>query len=101
VASNDLADVESLIDAPQSDADVFGRVRKAFESNVGKDRSAIAKRLVWLYIFSIGATVLYLITFALWTHANEFGNISELIKIAVVPVITLVLGYYFGSHRPE
>jgi hypothetical protein len=32
---------------------------------------------------------------------DTFGNMAEIIKIAVVPVVTLVIGYYFGSTKSE
>lgn len=101
MTDEDIRSVESLFDATAPKLGVFEQVRKAFESSVVRDRSAIAKRIVWLYVSVIGATAAYLISFGLIKQLNEFGNLSELVKIAVLPVITLVLGYYFGSHRPE
>jgi hypothetical protein len=52
-----------------------------------------------LYVFSIGLTLLYLVGRSLWVSEDRFSDISELIKIAVVPVLTLVVGYYFGTER--
>jgi len=53
-----------------------------------------------LYVFSLGCAVLYM----LWrgfTHHDEttVTNLSELIKIAILPIVTLVIGYYFGTAK--
>ena len=63
------------------------------------DRSFIVKWVVYLYVASIGVTIAYLIGRGLWCHEDHFRDVSELIKIAIIPILTLVIGYYFGSSR--
>jgi hypothetical protein len=63
------------------------------------DRSFIVKSVVYLYTFSIGISMLYLIGRGLLSNEDRFDDVSELIKIGVVPVLTLVVGYYFGTER--
>jgi hypothetical protein len=50
-------------------------------------------------MFSVGLSVLYLIGIGLLANEDRFDDISELIKVGVVPVLTLVVGYYFGTER--
>jgi hypothetical protein len=63
------------------------------------DRAFIVKWIVGLYVGSIGLGIIYLMTRGLLFGKDDFADISELIKIAVVPVLTLVVGYYFGTER--
>ena len=61
------------------------------------DRCFIVKWIVYLYVASISAAIFYLIVRAAFSHEDRFSDISELIKVAVLPVLTLVVGYYFGT----
>lgn len=63
------------------------------------DRTFIVKWIVALYVGSIGLAILYLMARGLFFGKDDFPDISELIKIAVVPILTLVVGYYFGTER--
>ena len=51
-----------------------------------EDRSWIARRIINIFVGAIGA-VLFLTSQA-----------ADVIKTAVLPVVTLVLGFYFGSR---
>jgi hypothetical protein len=64
------------------------------------DRSFIVKCVVYLYVFSVGLSVLYLIGSGLLNNEDRFDDVSELVKVGVVPILTLVVGYYFGTERP-
>jgi len=66
-----------------------------------EDRSWIARRTVGVFI---GAIIAYLVL--LLMQGGTTGNWSdpaaraeEIIKTVVVPIVTLVLGYYFGQSR--
>jgi len=76
-----------------------------------KDRSVIAKRVVWLYVavtVACFAFILYIFWFLTpcsgiegetgclaWQPPAEF--LLKVISTVVLPVVTLVLGYYFGT----
>ncbi|MGD0420378.1 MAG: hypothetical protein ABSA68_12500 [Xanthobacteraceae bacterium] len=94
---DDIQQVENQVgrefDAVARQADLLAR------HQVTVDRSFIVKRVVYLYIFSIGAAIVYLIGRTLYSGEDRFQDISELIKVAVIPVLTLVIGYYFGTSR--
>ena len=67
--------------------------------NRAKDRSLIVSCVAILYVFAIGAAILYLIIYGAVTgNEDTFDNISEIIKVAVIPIVTLVFGYYFASR---
>jgi hypothetical protein len=34
-----------------------------------------------------------------WNDSAAVTNLLDLLKVAVLPVVTLVIGYYFGSAR--
>ena len=72
---------------------VFGERRHA------EDRSFIVKWVVGLYVGSVAVAILYLLVRGACFGEDHFQDISELIKIAVIPVLTLVIGYYFGTAR--
>jgi membrane-anchored glycerophosphoryl diester phosphodiesterase (GDPDase) len=66
-----------------------------------KDRSFIVRWIVYLYCSSIAACLVYLIIKGIYRNEDVFTSISEVIKVAVVPIVTLVIGYYFGTAKNE
>jgi uncharacterized protein YacL len=87
-----LAEQESnLQEAAGAATEALERLRQA------RDRSFIVKCVVVLYGVVIGLTVLYLITRGLLWKEDTFDNVSEIVKVAVVPIVTLVIGYYFSK----
>ncbi|AMA55957.1 hypothetical protein [Bradyrhizobium sp. CCGE-LA001] len=64
----------------------------------GKDRSFIVYAVVGLYVASIALTVMYLVFFVgMYEGEPIFNDLSEVVKVAILPILTLVIGYYFGS----
>jgi len=63
------------------------------------DRSFIVKCVVSLYVLSVGGVILFLTIRGANSSEVVFPGISELIKIAIIPIVTLVIGYYFGTAR--
>ncbi len=63
------------------------------------DQSFIARFMMWTFGLSIGATILAMTVAPLITQEWKVLVPSplEVIKIAVVPMFTLVLGYYFAK----
>jgi hypothetical protein len=67
-----------------------------------RDRSFIVHVVVWLYVGATGSLILFLFLRGLFSSdANAFSNLSDLLKVAVLPVVTLVIGYYFGTSKSE
>lgn len=90
-------------------------VRTASEVNkerMGKDRSWIAKSIIFTYAAAIVGAVLYILFSvpactvsdcageeSAWAQQGEL--LMNLIVTAVVPIVTLMLGFYFGTEGSD
>jgi uncharacterized membrane protein len=65
------------------------------------DRSHIAKLIVWVFVLLITALVLAVIwRFCDWEKIAEPAKfLSSILSSVLLPVVTLVIGYYFGKER--
>ena len=102
MADDEFAAVEALIDQPSQRPESLRSIRQTFERSLLRERSRIGFLVVCLYCFIVSATALLLIYRGVAASpggAGAFGDLAELIKVAVVPVVTLVIGFYFGSSR--
>jgi hypothetical protein len=36
---------------------------------------------------------------SIWGQEDAFDNIFEVVKVAVIPIVTLVIGYYFAAEK--
>ena len=61
------------------------------------DRSIIAKLIVRLYVFVVSIALMYLVIVGWKFGSYVFPDVMELLKVAVIPIVTLALGYYFGT----
>jgi hypothetical protein len=67
-----------------------------------RNRSLIVDIVMWLYAGSVSFTVIYLLYKGFWCGEDKaFSNLFDLLKVAVLPVVTLVIGYYFGTSKSE
>lgn len=66
-----------------------------------KDRSLIVQYIVRIYTIAIAASILYLIYRGIYFAQDVSSNISEIIKVSILPILTLVIGYYFGTKKTE
>jgi hypothetical protein len=66
-----------------------------------RDRSVVVQKIIWLYLLSMAASIGYLLVRGLSCKEDEYTAISEIVKIAILPVVTLVIGYYFASTRSD
>jgi ABC-type nitrate/sulfonate/bicarbonate transport system permease component len=53
------------------------------------------------YCGTIGAIVIYLLYRGYYFQEKVFDNFTEIVKIAIVPIVTLVIGYYFGTEKSD
>jgi hypothetical protein len=79
------------------------RVARGLAANAtSMSTSAIIVRwVVRLYAISVAVTIGYLIFRGIWNKEDTITSISEIIKIAIIPILTLVIGYYFGSSKAD
>jgi len=65
------------------------------------DRSWIARQIIYVFVGAVSAVLLLLLVDGLASHGESWSLVADraadLIKTAVLPVVTLVLGYYFGK----
>ncbi len=79
---------------------------------ISRDRSQIARMVLWVYSLTIAAAFLYLLIHVPGVVCDDNGckpaegswvvavkAMSELITTAILPIVTLVLGFYFGSEK--
>jgi hypothetical protein len=52
-----------------------------------------------LYCLAVGLSILYLFVKGICCGQDNSNDISEIIKTAVLPIVTPVIGYYFGSDK--
>ena len=64
-----------------------------------RERKLLVYFVGGLYVFSVGVTIVYLIVRSFCRNEDAFDNIFEIIKVAVIPVVTFVIGYYFASEK--
>src|SRR5262245_24765647 len=48
-----------------------------------------------LYAFGVGVYV------AVWGDGNKTDHLIDIMKTLLFPIVTLVIGFYFGSKSPE
>ena len=65
------------------------------------DRSLIAKLIVWVFVLLVAAVVLAVIwRFSDWEKIAEPAKfLSSILSSVLLPVVTLVIGYYFGKEK--
>jgi hypothetical protein len=101
-----MNDVEK-IQAELERVDQFGpdfdkRVKAAGALRQGSDRSFIVRAVVGLYGISVALVVLYLLLCrGVWRGEAVFSDVEEIAKVQIMPVLMLVIGYYFGTRSPN
>jgi hypothetical protein len=92
---------QSLDATGTRETEIAQRIRERDAARRGVDRTFIVKCVMSLYAISVCAAILYLFYKGLWGGEDTFDNIADLIKTAVIPVVTFVIGYYFAAERHE
>ncbi|MFQ5940040.1 MAG: hypothetical protein ACE5KL_08265 [Alphaproteobacteria bacterium] len=113
-AEDTVAKADAVIEAARSAMRETAAVEEAKAKDFASftetiDRSRIAKLIVWAFVASIGALILFIfvgaIVFDGWSEAKTSDGawlaaareIGEALQDVMLPVVTLVLGFYFGS----
>jgi hypothetical protein len=66
-----------------------------------KDRSLIVQYIVRIYTVAIATYIFYLFYRGIVFTEDVSSSISEIIKVSILPILTLVIGYYFGTKKTE
>lgn len=77
-------------------------VDEAEKERRNRDRSEIGRTIITLFVASV-LIVLIAIVLMAWANLSTWKEASEklvtLLSSVVLPVVTLVIGYYFGTER--
>ncbi len=103
---DDIDELQAELSQLQSKEDAIDSTAHETITKLGlwrhsKDRSFIVRWIVFLYVFAIALCLIYLFVRGVYFREDEFSNISEIIKIAVLPVVTLAIGYYFAASKSD
>ena len=100
-----MADIDSQIAAAEES---FKQSQKALEERNRRlqadDRSHIAKLIVWAFVglmtFVVLAVAIGLLYFSDWNRLAEPAKfLMAILSSVMLPVVTLVIGYYFGKEK--
>jgi hypothetical protein len=98
-----MADLDSQIAAAE---ELVKQSQKALEDRNKRlqadDRSHIAKVIIWAFValmaVVVAALIAGLVYFSGWDKISEPAKfLMAILSSVMLPVVTLVIGYYFGS----
>jgi hypothetical protein len=64
-----------------------------------KNRDTIVQIVIAVYFVSILTILFHEVLTGVRDNENSFQNMAEVLKIGVIPIVTLVIGHYFGSKQ--
>lgn len=94
----EFAFLESKVAAGRSQLNDYQKRKHA------DDRSTIGRLVVWLFVFAIGLSVLVLLIALLLDLSQNKDLVEPVVTILssiLLPVVTLVIGYYFGTENRQ
>ena len=101
--SNDaqkVEDIEALVRRRDtSEAELGDALGKAAQVKREKDRGTISLIIALAYVGTLVAIFGYLLYRGISCNEDVFPNLIETLKIGVIPIITFVIGHYFGSSK--
>ena len=110
-AAEGVIDESSVDEAIRAQDERVRRTEESVEYHkrlLSQDRSKIAKRIIWLFMIASLGTILFIAYAVLWSAtppASGWENAAQLmvtiLSSVILPVVTLVIGYYFGSEAKE
>ena len=99
--SQDVDDFRSLIAHEESSG--LGNLQEAIAAYTRLREEAarrdISKWIVLFYIGVVGSITLYLIYLGAFRGKEVVDALFDIIKIALIPIVTFVLGYYYGTSK--
>ncbi len=101
-----MSDVDAFVASLDAFEPETRRVAETVEDELrrqqAQDRSRIAKLIVWLFALACGGTMLFVVVSVWWPSQGWDAGATQLVEILssiILPVVTLVIGYYFGSEQ--
>lgn len=98
MAKNDEFEViNALLNVGDTDLDIALKAHDKIKMIAA--RWQVAKIVLIVYATSILSIVFYLVIKGIFLGGDVFPDMIELVKIALLPIITLVFGYYYGVSQ--
>jgi ABC-type glycerol-3-phosphate transport system permease component len=93
-----VSDVQAGVSETREDVDDYLARTQA------TDRSLLAKIVVWLFLVACLVTVAFVVVailagFAVSEWDTGAERLIQLLSSVILPVVTLVIGYYFGTEQ--
>jgi NhaP-type Na+/H+ or K+/H+ antiporter len=88
---------EALRQAERGPGQVQGAIDIASARERFRVRGAVSLLIVRAYVVGVGLLILYLMIRGLTEGVDVYESISEVLKVLALPVVTFVIGHYFGS----
>jgi hypothetical protein len=92
----------------QSAASFVSSIEASFKNSTTPEqkredtRNSVTKQIITLYVLCVGLIIvvgLLLVSFGQASSMASLKTLVEFLNILVLPIITLVLGFYFGSEK--
>lgn len=105
-----LGDLVSKFDANVGEADATARnaadLKRSEQERIGRDRSFLSNRIIWLYCGAVTGALIFLAYKSLIADATKpldpySAQIVDIMKVVILPVVTFMLGFYFGERKGE
>jgi hypothetical protein len=79
------------------------RLDSALSTSIGISRenvrAHVTKAVIWVYLLSLGGSILWIMNGDGSQGFHErVKEVFELLKIGAIPIVTFVIGHYFGSQ---
>jgi len=102
-----------ILEIESENQQVEEEVEDQIKKRRAKDHSRIAWVIIWAFVIAIGSIFLFVFGYLLFASGCEAGRVDcdprrweqpatfllGIVSSVLLPVVTLVLGYYFGKGR--
>ena len=95
--------LEQIEEAQSENQSVQEELEAHLQRQRASDQSRIAWLIIWAFVVAVGAIFLLVLGSLIpgmdntWKEPAEF--LAGIVSSVLLPVVTLVLGYYFGKGR--
>lgn len=92
---------QAIAQAETGSVALTGALQAGHARERARTRAHVTKVVIWSYVLALGAVVAYLIGDSLASAKDRFPDIIELVKVAALPIVSFVVGHYFGSAADQ
>ncbi len=106
---------EQILEIASENQEVEEKVEDQIKKQRAKDQSRLAWVIIWAFVIAIGSIFLFVFGHLLIADECDAGRVDcdpqrweqpatfllGIVSSVLLPVVTLVLGYYFGKGKTE